>query len=303
MYYMLGSFFTNGPSATKAAMGSAYSTMIVYVVCTFIGLFAIAAFHHKKVKGSVLLGMLTSAVCYWICCFAFLGTNPFASLATASFIPPFKDMLEVTFFKFDFKDLFDIGIFTAVMTIITFCMIDMFDTIGTLYGTAKRANMLDKDGNMPNMKGALMADAVGTCVGAVTGTPTVTTFIESASGVEEGGRTGLTALTTGILFLLSMFIAPLAALIPAPATSAALIFVGVLMMGSLKEVDYSDVAGVVPVVLMLVFMMVSSSIAAGIGIGLISYSIIKILTGKIKDVSVVTMILAALFICKFFITF
>ena len=218
-------------------------------------------------------------------------------------MPPFKDMAATTLFKFDFGDLFSIGVFSAIMTIISFCMVDMFDTIGTLYGTAQRAGMLDKEGNMPNMKQAMLSDSIGTMVGACTGTSTVTTFIESAAGVEAGGRTGLTSLVTGILFLLCMFISPIAALIPAPATSSALVFVGMLMMGSLKDVDYGDVAGVLPVVLMLVFMMVTSSVGNGIGIGLITYSVLKICTGKAKEVSWLTIVLAVLFILKFFIVF
>ena len=304
-FYMLGTFFTDGPSATKAAMeasGASYQLMIVYVLTMLVGILAISIMHHKGVKGSVLLGMLVATIVYWVGNFI-IGINPFASLQGASFVPPFKDMFDLTFFKLDFKHLFSMGVFTAVMTIITFCMVDMFDTIGTLYGTAKRAGMVDKEGNMPNMKEAMLSDAIGTMLGSVTGTSTVTTFIESASGVEAGGRTGLTSIVTGVMFLLCMFIAPIAGLIPAPATSAALVFVGVLMMGTLKEVDYSKVANSVPVCLMLVFMLVSGSIGNGIGIGLVSYSLIKLCIGEGKDISALTYVLAALFLCKFFIVF
>ena len=189
------------------------------------------------------------------------------------------------------------------MTIITFCMVDMFDTIGTLYGTAKKANMLDESGNMPGMNKAMLSDSLATCVGACTGTSTVTTFIESASGVEAGGRTGLTSLVTGLLFLACMFIAPIAGIIPAPATSAALVYVGFLMISSLKEVDYSDMASAAPVALLLMFMTITGSVCNGIGIGLISYSLIKLFTGRGKEVSVLTYVLAVLFIAKFFITF
>lgn len=301
-YYMLTNFFSDGPSATKAALGDQYPLMVLYVLTMFFGLFLIAVLHHKKVKGSILIGMIFSSVAYWAGSFA-LGNNPFAGLSQASFIPPFKDMFELTFFKFNFKGLFSIGTFSAVMTIISFCMVDMFDTIGTLYGTAKKADMLDENGNMQNMNKALLSDSLATCFGACTGTSTVTTFIESASGVEEGGRTGLASVITGLLFLACMFIAPFAALIPAPATSAALIFVGVLMMGSLKELDYTDYSQVVPVALLLIFMIGTSGIGNGIGIGLISYSIIKICTGKRKEVSALTIILSLLFIGKFFITF
>ena len=301
-FYMLASFFTNGPSATKAAMGDSYGTMVLYVITMFIGLFVIVVLAHHKIKGSVLLGMLSASVVYWIGCFC-MGQNPFASLSSASFLPPFSDMFEQTFFKFNFKTLFSIGYFSAIMTIISFCMVDMFDTIGTLYGTAKRAGMLNEKGEMPDMNKAMLSDSVATCVGACTGTSTVTTFIESAAGVEEGGRTGLTALTTALLFLACMFIAPIAALIPAPATSAALVYVGILMMGSLKEVDYSDFSQSVPVALLLIFMMVTSGVGNGIGIGLIAYSIIKICTGKAREVSPLTIVLSLLFIGKFFIIF
>lgn len=298
---MIG-FFSSGAAATKAAMGDAYSTMILYLITFFVGLFAIVILNHKKVKGSILFGMVAASVVYWIGSFI-LGSNPFASLAGASFVPPFADMFNMTFFKFDFGILFQMGWLTAILTIITFCMVDMFDTIGTLLGTAKKANMLDELGKMKDMNKAMLSDSVATCVGACTGTSTVTTFIESAAGVEEGGRTGLSSVVTSLCFLACMFIAPIAALIPAPATSAALVFVGVLMMSALKEVDYSDLSASVPVVLMLIFMMITSGIGNGIGIGLISYSIIKVFTGKAKDVSILTMVLSLLFIGKFFLIF
>ena len=304
-FYIMRDFFgALTPSIIKGSMGDiGYHTMVLTAITAFLGVFMMVVLAKKGIKASVLLGMLFSSVLYWAGSFLFLGVNPFASLETASFVPPFADMVSTTLFKFDFAGFVNIGWFTAITLIITFCMIDMFDTIGTLVGTASRAGMVDKDGNMPKMKEALLSDAIGTIAGAATGTSTVTTFIESAAGVEAGGRTGLTSLVTGILFLLCMFISPIAALIPAPATSSALVFVGMLMMGSLKDVDYGDVAGVLPVVLMLVFMMVTSSVGNGIGIGLITYSVLKICTGKAKEVSWLTIVLAVLFILKFFIVF
>ena len=302
-FTMLESFFTDGPSATAAAMGELYSTMIVYVLTMFVGVIVIAVMSHKKSRGAVLIGMVAASVFYWICSFVVLGVNPFISLATASFVPPFADMLDMTFFKFNFSTLFSLGYFSALMTVVSFCMVDMFDTIGTLIGTAKRAKMVDAQGEMPDMNKAMLSDSVATCVGACTGTSTVTTFIESSAGVEAGGRTGLTAFTTGVMFLACMFIAPIAALVPAPATSAALVYVGVLMMSSLKEVDYEDITQTVPVALCLLFMIVTGGIATGIGIGLISYTVLKYLIGEGKDVSVVTVILSLLFLGKFFIVF
>lgn len=282
-------------------MGSGYSAMVLTVITMFVGLFTIIILDHKKVKGSVLLGMLIASIVYWAGDYFVLGVNPFASLASSSFVPPFADMFSETFFKFNFEGLMQMGWFTVITLIITFCMIDMFDTIGTLVGTASRAGMIDKDGNMPNMKEALIADAVGTLAGAVTGTSTVTTFVESASGVEAGGRTGLTALTTGILFLACMFIAPIAAIIPAAATSSALIYVGILMLGGLKNIDFDDNTQLVPAALMLLAMPISGSIGHGIGLGLIAYTVMKVFTGKAKEVSALTYVISLLFLIKFFV--
>ena len=272
-FYVMRDFFgALTPSVLKTSMGDAgYAAMVLTVVTMFVGLFAIVLMSKKGVKGAVLFGMLIASVIYWAGEWIFLGTNPFASLAAASFLPPFADMAETTLFKFNFKGFLEIGWFTTITLIITFCMIDMFDTIGTLVGTASRAGMVDEKGNMPNMKEALLSDAVGTIVGACTGTSTVTTFVESASGVEAGGRTGLTALVTGVLFL------------------------------GLKNVDFADMDQMVPVALMLIAMPISSSIGHAIGLGLISYTIIKVFSGKAKDVSILTYVISALFLVKFFL--
>ncbi|MCM1570203.1 MAG: NCS2 family permease [Roseburia sp.] len=302
-FYVMRDFFgALTPSLAKSSMGEiAYSTMVLSVVTMFIGLFVIIILAQKGIKAAVILGMLVASIIYWAGEALFLGTNPFAGLSGAKFVPPFADMAATTLFRFNFAGFAQIGWFTVITLIVTFCIIDMFDTIGTLVGTASRAGMLDKEGKMPNMKEALLADSVGTIVGSATGTSTVTTFIESASGVEAGGRTGLTALVTGILFLACMFIAPVAGIIPAAATSAALIYVGVLMVTGLKNIDFSDICQSVPVALMLIAMPVSGSIGHAIGIGLISYTVIKLFTGKAKDVSVLTYVLSAIFLVKFFL--
>ena len=192
------------PSVLKNSMGAEYTTMVLTVITMFLGLFVTILLSKKGKKSAVLLGMLAASIVYWAGEAIFLHVNPFASLATASFIPPFKDMVDTTLFKFNFKGFFEIGWFTAITLIITFCMIDMFDTIGTLVGTASRAGMVDKNGNMPKMKEALLSDAIGTVAGALTGTSTITTFVESASGVEAGGRSGLTALTAAFSSLRSL---------------------------------------------------------------------------------------------------
>ena len=301
-FFMMRDFFgALTPSVIRDYMGAeGYTQMVLTVATAFIGLFAIILLAKKGVKAAVLLGMLVASVIYWAGEAIFMGVNPFASLSGASFVPPFADMMNLTFFKFDFAGFFQLGWFTAITLILTFCMIDMFDTIGTLVGTASRAGMVNEKGEMPNMKEALLSDAVGTVVGACTGTSTVTTFIESASGVEAGGRTGLTALTTGILFLACIFIAPIAAIIPAAATSAALIYVGILMLQGLKNVDFGDMDQMVPVALMLIGMPISGSIGHAIGLGMISYTVIKLFSGKGKEVSVLTYVISILFLIKFF---
>ena len=301
-FFMMRDFFgALTPSVIRDYMGAeGYTQMVLTVATAFIGLFVIILLAKKGVKAAVLLGMLVASVIYWAGEAIFMGVNPFASLSGASFVPPFADMMNLTFFKFDFAGFFQLGWFTAITLILTFCMIDMFDTIGTLVGTASRAGMVNEKGEMPNMKEALLSDAVGTVVGACTGTSTVTTFIESASGVEAGGRTGLTALTTGILFLACIFIAPIAAIIPAAATSAALIYVGILMLQGLKNVDFGDMDQMVPVALMLIGMPISGSIGHAIGLGMISYTVIKLFSGKGKEVSVLTYVISILFLIKFF---
>ena len=302
-FYVMRDFFGSlTPGVLKNNMGDAgYAVMVLTVVTMFVGLFAIIGMSRKGVKGSVLYGMLIASVIYWAGEAVFLKENPFASLAGASFVPPFADMAETTLFKFNFAGFAEIGWFTAVTLVITFCIIDMFDTIGTLVGTASRAGMVDAEGNMPNMKEALLSDAIGTLAGACTGTSTVTTFVESASGVEAGGRTGLTALTTGVLFLACMFIAPIAAVIPAAATSSALIYVGILMLMGLKKINFDKIDQVVPVGLMLIGMPISGSIGHAIGIGLVSYTVMKVFSGKAKEVSILTYAISLLFLVKFFL--
>ena len=302
-FYVMRDFFgALTPGVLRDSMGNeGYAAMVLTVVTVMVGLVAIVVMSKKGIKGSVLFGMLGASVLYWAGSFIFLKTNPFASLSTASFLPPFKDMVDTTLFHFNFKGFLEIGWFTVITLVITFCVMDMFDTIGTLVGTASRAGMVDENGNMPNMKKALLSDAIATTVGACTGTSTVTTFVESAAGVEAGGRTGLTALVCGVLFLICIFLAPVAAIIPPAATSCALIYVGILMLQGLKSIDFQDMDQMVPVFLMLIAMPVSGSIGHGIGLGLLSYTAIKVFSGKFKEVSLLTYAISALFLVKFFL--
>ena len=301
-FYVMRDFFGSLSATTVATnMGDAYPTMVLTVVTMFLGLFAIILMAKRGMRAAVILGMLIASVIYWAGEAIFLGVDPFAGLATASWVPAFGAMAELTLFKFNFATFLEMGWFTVITLIITFCMIDMFDTIGTLVGTASRAGMLDENGKMPQMKEAMLSDSVGTIVGACTGTSTVTTFVESASGVEAGGRTGLTSLTCGILFFACMFIAPIAAIIPAPATSAALIYVGIIMLSALKKIDLDDLDQVVPVALMLIAMPVSGSIGHAIGIGLIAFTVMNVCSGKASKQYILTYVIAAIFLVKFFL--
>ncbi|MDW7658009.1 MAG: NCS2 family permease [Bacillota bacterium] len=266
-----------------------------------IGIVIIAILYFLKVKGSILIGIIA---CTLIGIPMGITKLPEA-ITTAGIADSFKNWTQLSLFRLDFGALMGdaSGIFAGVLTIITviisFTLVDMFDTIGTLIGTAKQADMLDENGNLPRMKQALMCDAVATTAGACMGTSTVTTYIESGSGISEGGRTGLTAVTTGILFIVALVLAPLAGIVPSAATAPALIVVGVLMMASLKDINFKDMTEAVPAFLTMVMMPLTYSIATGIGIGLISYVLIKLGTGKIKDLHLVTIIIAALFIIKF----
>jgi AGZA family xanthine/uracil permease-like MFS transporter len=301
-FYVMRDFFGSLTASSAAGtMTTAYPGMVLTVVTMFVGLFVIILLTHRGVKAAVILGMLAASIVYWAGEALFLGIDPFATLATASWVPAFNDMANLTLFKFNLDGFLQMGWFTVITLIVTFCMIDMFDTIGTLVGTAARAGMLDKEGKMPQMKEALLSDSIGTVVGACTGTSTVTTFVESASGVEAGGRTGLTALTCGIMFLLCMFIAPIAAMIPAAATSSALIYVGIVMLSGLKHIDWEKMEQAAPVALMLIAMPISGSIGHAIGIGLITFSVINVFTGNAKRQYALTYILALIFLIKFFL--
>lgn len=258
---------------------------------TILSVIAMAILSKKKVKGAILWGILGGAVLYYI--LGGIFCREIISVSWSSPIDAFKDFGTQTVGKV-FTEGFN-GLFTGedgafvfsrllnfIAIFISFAMVDMFDTIGTLLGTATRANMLDENGEVPNMRKALLCDSIATCTGAILGTSTVTTFVESSAGVAEGGRTGLTALVVAILFFVAMFLSPIAQLIPSCATAAALIYVGVLMMSCVTNIDWHDPAAAVPAFLTIVMMLLTYSISYGIAFGFISYTIIKLCTGKIR---------------------
>lgn len=241
-----------------------------------------------KVKGALLIGIFSATV---------VGI-PFGvtHMPEGRWIdaPP---SLSPIFLKFEFAEIFT---FDMLIVLLTFLFVDMFDTVGTLVGVSSKAGMLDKDGKVPRVKQALFADAIGTTVGAVLGTSTVTTYVESASGVAEGGKTGLTSLSTAALFFLALFLAPLFLMVPAAATAPALILVGFFMMTPILNIDFNDYTESIPAFMTILMMPLTYSIAEGIVFGMLSYVLLKLLTGRQKDLSVVILILALLFIAKFF---
>ena len=189
-----------------------------------------------------------------------------------------------------------------ITTALAFCLVDMFDTLGTLYGACARGDLLTKDGKVPNMDKAMLADAVATTCGAVCGTSTVTTFVESSAGVAEGGRTGLSSMVTGALFFIAMFFSPVAALVPGCATAAALIYVGVLMMNCVRNIDWLNADTAVPAFLTVAMMPMAYNISYGIAFGIISYIFISLFTGKVKEIKAGTWVIGVLFTVMFFVT-
>lgn len=259
----------------------------IIALLTFI---VIAIMSKLKVKGAMLWGILGGSVMYYVFGYAggFGGVANFPDWASMllnpgdAFASWGKDLVGQVFvsgWNFSGQNAADVAL-VIITGVLSFAMVDMFDTIGTLLGTAQRANMLDENGSLPRMKQALLADSVATCAGAIFGTTTVTTFVESSAGVAEGGRTGLTSLVTAGLFFIAMFLTPLAQIIPSCATAAALIYVGVLMMGSIKNIDFTDVATAVPAFLTISMMAFTYNISYGIGLGLISHCLIMLGTGK-----------------------
>ena len=208
-------------------------------------------------------------------------------------LPP---SVEPIAFKFDFSQVFSTQMFMAVLT---FLFVDMFDTVGTLAGVASKSNMLDKDGKLPRVSKAFFADSIGTVVGSMLGTSTVTTFVESSAGVAEGGRTGLTSLTTAVMFLLALFIAPIFTLVPAAATAPALITVGMFMMEPIMDIDFRDYTEAIPAFLTIAMMPFAYSIAEGIFFGMISYTLLKTVAGKTKEVSPLMWVLSILFVLRY----
>lgn len=305
-------------SSTGVAMGSMNLLNkswgeVMPLIVTIIGLIAIAIMSQKKIKGAIFYGIIGSTILYYL-----LGlTTGMYDTLTVSIGNPLsafgewadQSLVKVFTEGFDFSGYLategnNVGslILLLITSSLAFCIVDMFDTLGTLYGACARGNMLTAEGEVPNMNRAMLADAIATCTGAVCGTSTVTTFVESSAGIAEGGRTGLTSMVVTLGFVVAMFLAPIAQLIPSCATATALIYVGVLMMNGVKELDWTNPSVAVPSFLTIAMMVFTYNISFGIGFGILSYIFINLFTGKAKEITPATYVLGLLFIAMFLFT-
>ena len=270
--------------ATLVGIGSLTSGPALLAI---IGLFIMGILLALKVRGALLIGIVLTTI---------IGIPMgITQMPQGSWLPPSPAGV---FWKFDFSNIFSLDM---LVVLFTFLFVDMFDTVGTLIGVSTKAGLIDKDGKIPRVKQALFADAIGTAFGAIMGTSTVTTYVESASGVAEGGRSGLTAVVTAALFVVALFLSPLFLMVPGAATAPALVLVGLFMMSPVKEIDFSDFTEAIPAFLTIIIMPLSYSIAEGIMFGMLSWILLKLFTGKAKDVSVLSYIIGVLFLLKIFL--
>ncbi len=286
--------------ATLVSLGNLKS---ITVILSIIGLLGTVYMVHRKVKGALLWGILGTYVLGIICqSIGLYVVNPDAGMFSlyprgVVSLPP---SIAPIFFKFDFPAAAQLG-YSFIVVIFAFLFVDLFDTVGTLIGVANKADLLDEKGQLPKAKQALMADAVGTTVGACLGTSTVTSYIESAAGVAEGGRTGLTALTTGILFIVALIFSPILTIIPSFATAPILVVVGLFMMTAITKIDFSDYTEALPAFLAIIIMPLSYSIADGIMFGMVSWFILKVFSGQVKKIEPIMYVIFILFAIKIFI--
>ena len=278
---------SNASIVVDGALGNIHDPL---VILTLVGLLITGVLVAKNVKGALLISIASISIIGMVLKLVALPTG-IVSLDIPSLKPVFLQAFSV-----DKSEIFSLNMVILVFTLL---FVDLFDTVGCLVGVADKGNLLDEKGNIPRAKEAMLSDAIGTTVGALLGTSTVTAFVESASGVGEGGRTGLTAITTGFLFLISLFFAPLFAAIPTQATSAVLIIVGVMMAESFNKIDFSDFTNAIPAFITFLFMPLMNSIGDGIIFGILSYTILKLLTNKRDEINVSMIVLSILFIIKF----
>lgn len=279
-----------------------FHTEGICAVLAIVGLFITIVLYIKGFKGAILIGIIAT----WILGMIMQAAGVYQVDVDGGFYSLFPNLAFVdltdlgkTFGQCFRADLSGVSIINFIVVLLSFLFVDIFDTLGTLVGVATKADMLDSEGKLPRIKQALLADAIATSAGAIIGTSTTTTYVESSAGVAAGGRTGLSSVVTGLLFLISIFFAPIFTAIPGFATAPALIFVGFLMVSSVIKVDFSDLTEAVPAYLCMLAMPLMYSIAEGIAMGVVSYVVINLLCGKAKKITPLMYVLAVLFICKY----
>lgn len=299
---LLSLFTLDGYNQTLNGLVATNQDAGITVLLAILGVIITAILVVRNVKGNILIGILITWMLGIICQFTGLYV-PNPELGFYNLLPDFSNGISIPslspiFMKFS---LDGVPVFEFIVIVFSFLFVDIFDTIGTLVGVATKADMLDENGKLPKIKGALLADAVGTTVGAALGTSTVSTFVESASGVTEGGRTGLTSLTTALLFLVALPLSPIFLAIPSFATAPALIIVGFYMLGAVTEIDFNDPAEGIPAFICIAAMPFFYSISEGISMGIISYTVINLISGRTKKLNPMLFILTALFIMKYIV--
>ena len=293
---------SNSTLTTTVDFAGNFHTEGICAVLAIVGLFITIILYIKGFKGAILIGIIAT----WILGMIMQAVGVYRVDVEGGFYSLFPNLAFVdltdlgkTFGQCFRADLSGVSVINFIVVLLSFLFVDIFDTLGTLVGVATKADMLDSDGKLPRIKQALLADAIATSAGAIIGTSTTTTYVESSAGVAAGGRTGLSSVVTGLLFLVSIFFAPIFTAIPGFATAPALIFVGILMVSSVIKVDFSDLTEAVPAYLCMLAMPLMYSIAEGIAMGVVSYVVINLLCGKAKKITPLMYVLAVLFICKY----
>lgn len=293
---------SNSTLTTTVDFAGNFHTEGICAVLAIVGLFITIILYIKGFKGAILIGIIAT----WILGMIMQAVGVYRVDVEGKFYSLFPDLAFVdltdlgkTFGQCFRADLSGVSVINFIVVLLSFLFVDIFDTLGTLVGVATKADMLDSDGKLPRIKQALLADAIATSAGAIIGTSTTTTYVESSAGVAAGGRTGLSSVVTGLLFLVSIFFAPIFTAIPGFATAPALIFVGFLMVSSVIKIDFSDLTEAVPAYLCMLAMPLMYSIAEGIAMGVVSYVVINLLCGKAKKITPLMYVLAVLFICKY----
>lgn len=279
--------------------GTASSFAPLVAVVSFL---VMAILYARKVKGSIFIGIVSGTVLDIIIKLC-SNINPFASLSSASWLPPFEELAGASLFKFDFGGLFSGNIVTSILsvllTVFAVVLIDMFDTVGTLYATASKGGLIDKDGEVINADRAMLVDGCSAMISSCMGIPNATSYVESGVGIASGARTGLSTIFTSLFFLVAMFLSPLVQLIPIYATAPALVLVGIIMFDAVMKVDYGDLTKMIPSILTIIIMPLTNNITIGIAVGLITYTLMMLCTKRAKEVNALTYVISALFILYF----